>query len=198
MKKAFLILFVSVFVFSCAKQKISAPLPSQIDQPASTTTETKSPNATAKQEEAKLEQLDGLKTLTPQDITPDMIVKAQTTASDEFSEKSVLKKMIHFDFDSYEINNDAKKILEEIAAYLKEYRSLKIIVEGHCDERGTKEYNLALGMKRAEATKKYLEDLGIEESRLSIISYGEDKPLDPTSSEEAWAKNRRAQFKRAQ
>ena len=127
-----------------------------------------------------------------------MIAKAQTVASDETIEEGVLAKIINFDFDSYEIKHEYRKTLEEIAGYLKEYRALNIIIEGHCDERGTREYNLALGMRRADAVKKYLEDLGIEDRRLNIVSYGEDKPLDPASNEEAWTKNRRAQFKRAQ
>ncbi len=198
MKKAVLFLVLTLIISSCAKQKVSSPLPPTIDQPSPSAVETKSQQPPAKQEEAKIDQIDGLKTLTPRDISPDMIAKAQTVASDETIEEGVLAKIINFDFDSYEIKHEYRKTLEEIAGYLKEYRALNIIIEGHCDERGTREYNLALGMRRADAVKKYLEDLGIEDRRLNIVSYGEDKPLDPASNEEAWTKNRRAQFKRAQ
>ncbi len=70
----------------------------------------------------------------------------------------------------------------------------KVVIEGHCDERGTAEYNMALGQRRAQETKKYLVNLGIKESRIKTISYGEERPLDPGHNEDAWAKNRRAHF----
>ena len=83
-------------------------------------------------------------------------------------------------------------ILKENAELLKKYPKVKIQIEGHCDERGTNEYNLALGERRANSTKNYLVSLGISPDRISTISYGEEKPLDPGHNEEAWAKNRRA------
>jgi peptidoglycan-associated lipoprotein len=85
-------------------------------------------------------------------------------------------------------------ILKGNAALLKKYPKVKVQTEGHCDERGTLEYNLALGERRANSTKKYLLSLGIPSDRISTISYGEEKPLDPCHHEEAWAKNRRAHF----
>ena len=88
----------------------------------------------------------------------------------------------------------AKKILEENAKWLKAHPEVKVIIEGHCDERGSEEYNLALGEKRAKSARDYLISLGISPERLSIISYGESMPLDPRHCEEAWAKNRRAHF----
>ena len=78
-------------------------------------------------------------------------------------------------------------------AYLK-YKEYKLVIEGHCDERGTAEYNLALGQKRADEAAKYLADLGIEKDRIKTISYGKEMPLDPGHNEEAWAKNRRDHF----
>ena len=107
--------------------------------------------------------------------------------------KAALKD-IHFGFDRYDLTEEAKKILEENARWLKEHPEVKIIIEGHCDERGSEEYNLVLGEKRAKAARDYLISLGIDPSRLSIISYGESMPLDPRHCEEAWAKNRRAHF----
>lgn len=111
---------------------------------------------------------------------------------------AILKELkipdIHFDFDKYDIKPEAQAILKAAApAYLK-YRGYKLVVEGHCDERGTAEYNLALGQRRADAAAKYLSDLGIEKDRIKTISYGKEMPLDKGHNEEAWAKNRRAHF----
>lgn len=101
---------------------------------------------------------------------------------------------INFDFDKYNLKPEAQEILKAGApAYLK-YRDYKLVVEGHCDERGTDEYNLALGEKRSMEAANYLIDLGIDKDRIKIISYGEEMPLDNGQNEEAWTKNRRAQF----
>ena len=89
----------------------------------------------------------------------------------------------------------AQAKLKQKAAWLKSNSGAMVTIEGHCDERGTNEYNLALGERRAESARAYLVDLGISASRLSTISYGEERPLDNRSNEEAWSKNRRGQFK---
>ena len=102
---------------------------------------------------------------------------------------------IHFDFDQFTLSDEARAILAQNAEYLKANSAVNIVIEGHCDERGSDEYNLALGESRALAAKNYLTSLGISAQRLSVISYGEEKPLDPVSNEEAWALNRRAEFK---
>ncbi len=101
---------------------------------------------------------------------------------------------IHFEFDRYSIRPEDEAILQRIAAWLRENEDVRVLIEGHCDERGTNEYNMALGEQRALAARRYLVGLGVEASRLSTISYGEERPLDPRSNEEAWAKNRRAHF----
>jgi peptidoglycan-associated lipoprotein len=111
---------------------------------------------------------------------------------------AILKELqisdINFDFDKYNLKPEAQEILKKGApAYLK-YRDYKLVVEGHCDERGTSEYNLALGEKRATEAAKYLADLGIEKARIKTISYGKEMPLDKGQDEAAWAKNRRAHF----
>jgi peptidoglycan-associated lipoprotein len=106
--------------------------------------------------------------------------------------ESKLLMDIHFDFDKYDIRPGDAEILKENAARLMKYPNVKIQIEGHCDERGTIEYNLALGERRANNTKKYLTSLGISPDRISTISYGKERPLDPGHNEEAWAKNRRA------
>lgn len=111
---------------------------------------------------------------------------------------AILKELqipdVHFDFDKYNLKPEAQAILKAGApAYLK-YREYKLVVEGHCDERGSVEYNLALGDKRAAEASKYLVDLGIEKGRIKTISYGKEMPLDKGHDETAWAKNRRAHF----
>ena len=111
---------------------------------------------------------------------------------------AILKELqiadINFDYNMYNLKPQAQEILKKGApAYLK-YRDYKLVVEGHCDERGTAEYNLALGEKRATEAAKYLADLGIEKERIKTISYGKEMPLDKGNDEAAWAKNRRAHF----
>jgi peptidoglycan-associated lipoprotein len=101
---------------------------------------------------------------------------------------------IYFDYDKYNIREDAREILKANAEAFTKKGSHGIVVEGHCDERGTAEYNMALGERRAQEAKQYLVNLGINASRIETISYGEERPLDTRSTEEAWAKNRRAQF----
>jgi peptidoglycan-associated lipoprotein len=101
---------------------------------------------------------------------------------------------IYFDFDEYILTEEAREILNENAEWMRENPRIKIKIEGHCDERGTVEYNLALGQKRADSTKDYLAILGIDPKQLSTVSYGEEVPVDPGQNELAWAKNRRAEF----
>jgi len=102
---------------------------------------------------------------------------------------------IHFDFDQYVLTDASKSILVNNAGLLRAAPAVKVLIEGHCDERGSDEYNLALGEKRALATKNYLVSLGVVAERMSVISYGEEMPLDSAHTKEAWAKNRRANFK---
>jgi peptidoglycan-associated lipoprotein len=102
---------------------------------------------------------------------------------------------IFFDFDKSDLKPEAKATLKNKAAWLRDHAAYVIRIEGHCDERGTAEYNLALGERRAHAAKKFLMALGVEEHRMSGISYGEEKPADPGHNEEAWAKNRRDEFR---
>jgi peptidoglycan-associated lipoprotein len=102
---------------------------------------------------------------------------------------------VYFDFDKYNLRSDAKAALDANAALLKQFTDVIVRIEGHCDERGTVEYNLSLGEKRARSTMEYLAGLGIDAGRLSIVSYGEERPAVSGSDEGAWAKNRRAEFR---
>ncbi|MEJ2729411.1 MAG: peptidoglycan-associated lipoprotein Pal [Deltaproteobacteria bacterium] len=101
---------------------------------------------------------------------------------------------IFFEFDSASLSVEAQEILRAKAAWLRENPRARVIIEGHCDERGTNEYNLALGDRRAFSAKSFLVDLGIDDSRLTTISYGEEKPIASGSTEDAYAKNRRVHF----
>jgi peptidoglycan-associated lipoprotein len=101
---------------------------------------------------------------------------------------------IHFAYDRSDLRPDARKILDMHAKWLKAHPEFKARIEGNCDERGTVEYNMALGQRRAASAMKYLVDLGVAKNRLSTISYGKERPLDPGHNEEAWAKNRRDHF----
>ncbi|WP_305044706.1 peptidoglycan-associated lipoprotein Pal [Geoalkalibacter sp.] len=112
------------------------------------------------------------------------------------AEVSFQMERIHFDFDSYTLSAEARQILAATGQYLLANPGVNIVIEGHCDERGSDEYNLALGERRARAAQNYLVSLGVAAERTRIISYGEERPLDPASNEAAWAKNRRAEFVR--
>jgi peptidoglycan-associated lipoprotein len=102
---------------------------------------------------------------------------------------------IYFDFDEAVLKSEAKENLNDKADWLQENPSFTITIEGYCDERGTNEYNLALGERRAHSAKRYLSALGIAENRIDTISYGEERPADPGHNEAAWALNRRDEFK---
>jgi peptidoglycan-associated lipoprotein len=134
--------------------------------------------------------------------------KAKTSAADKSSQSSssldALQrgetpesgplKEVYFGFDRYDLRTDARETLKANAAWLKNNPSATIEIEGHCDERGTNEYNLALGAKRAQAAKDYLDTLGISGGRMSTISYGEEIPVCKEQNEDCWQKNRRARF----
>jgi peptidoglycan-associated lipoprotein len=120
--------------------------------------------------------------------------EARKRAEQQLESVKLPLKTIHFDFDSYVLSQTARDILYDNAEYLlKKYKG-KVKLEGHCDERGSDEYNLALGENRAKAAMNYLITLGVPPEQLSIISYGKERPVDPASTEEAWAKNRRVEF----
>jgi len=109
--------------------------------------------------------------------------------------KQALKKRVHFAFDSSELSSQAQEVLKAKAKVLKKNPELGIVIEGHCDERGTDEYNMALGERRARAAYEYLILLGVDADRINLVSYGEERPLVEGHNEEAWSKNRRDEFK---
>jgi len=107
---------------------------------------------------------------------------------------AVMQEDIYFEFDKSTLTPAAQDNLMRKAEWLRENPDTMVTIGGHCDDRGTNEYNLALGDRRAESAKAFLVDLGIDASRLTTISYGEERPVDPRNNEEAWAKNRRDHF----
>ncbi|OGW38682.1 MAG: peptidoglycan-associated lipoprotein [Nitrospirae bacterium RBG_13_39_12] len=182
MKKLFLsfLLLTSVFLLTnCSQKRIVHPEIQQqpeIQQPMKTLQE--SP-------EVKPEER----------ITEQRLAKIQTKEElPKYIEEEDSFKDIYFDYDEYDIRPDAKPILQEVASWMLKNTHTIILIEGHCDERGTNEYNLALGDRRAKSTRDYLVALGIASNRIEMLSYGEEKPLCFEETEECLIKNRRAHF----
>jgi peptidoglycan-associated lipoprotein len=121
-------------------------------------------------------------------------IQAQEAAARDADEKGFVNENIHFAFDSALLSDRAQQILNSKADYLRTNPDIMITIEGHCDDRGTDAYNIALGERRAESVKSFLVDLGIGTNRLNTVSYGEDRPIAIGHDEDSWAENRRAQF----
>lgn len=111
------------------------------------------------------------------------------------AKQALISDKIYFDFDKYDLKPQYKEVLKKKAEILKNYPGWNMLIEGHCDERGTEEYNLALGERRARAAYEFLVILGVDSSRMKIVSFGEEKPAVDGHNEEAWAKNRRDEFR---
>ncbi len=120
--------------------------------------------------------------------------RSQAAAQALENARAALTAPVYFDFDASTIRDDAKEALDRKVALLRANPDVRLRIEGNTDERGSEEYNLALGMRRAEASKQYIVGFGIEDRRLATMSNGEDKPVDPGHDEDAWAKNRRDDF----
>lgn len=184
MKKVFVLVLVLVLAFgfiliSCAQKRVVQP-----QQPVT-------PQETKAKAEAKPEQK-----IPEEKITEQQLAKIETkeVETSKYTEEKGMFEDIHFDFDKYDIRPDAKPILQSVSDWLIKNKSSRLLIEGHCDERGTNEYNLALGDRRAKAARDYLVAVGVVSSRIDIISYGEEKPLCTEKTEECWQKNRRAHF----
>lgn len=128
-------------------------------------------------------------------ITDEDISGSAARSSDSVARMNGLIKDIYFDFDSYALRNEDVPLLRDLSAWLKANKGKNAAIEGHCDERGSIEYNMALGQKRAEAVREYLLTSGVEKGRLKTISFGKETPIDAGHTEEAWSKNRRAHIK---
>jgi len=185
MKRFFVVVFALGFIFAgCAKRAVTT----QPEQPGAQQETTQKAIATkeGKTETSKAEATS----------TAEASKKIATVAVKEVETRGgqAIFENIHFDFDNYDIKDDAKPTLNGIANWLLKNRVVNMLIEGHCDERGTSEYNLALGERRAKSTRDYLVSLGAAKNRLNMISYGKEKPICTGHNEECWQKNRRAQF----
>ena len=127
-------------------------------------------------------------------VESDMTEEEVRAAQEEAAREMFVSVDIYFEFDSAVISSSAQNILNLKGAWMLKNPGGSVIIEGHCDERGTSEYNIALGDRRAESVKQFMADLGVASERLTTISYGEERPLDPAHNEAAWAINRRVHF----
>jgi peptidoglycan-associated lipoprotein len=133
---------------------------------------------------------------------PETVVDQPDTGRDMGDEEAMIRERamasiqepIYFDFDRSELRSEAREVLNQKAEAMRQFPDIRVRIEGHADERGTVEYNLALGERRAEAARQYLIDLGIDPDRMTTVSYGEERPAVPESNEAAWAQNRRDEF----
>ena len=155
------------------------------------TSATQADQAALDAERARQEELARQRALEEERLQQEQLLSQQAQDAER---TRFMNENIYFEFDKYRLLPEAQEILRNKADWMRANPNVTAIIEGHTDERGTTEYNLALGERRAESAKSFLVDLGISASRLTTISYGEERPLDPRSNEEAWARNRRAQF----
>ena len=166
-----------LFMGACARTTVEATEePAEQVEAAEQPTETTTEAAAEKPAEQPAE-----------DVTED-------TSGITASRNMFLTEYVHFAFDKYNLDDVAQGVLRRKAEFLQENPDIYITIEGHCDERGTNEYNLALGDRRADSTRSFLLDLGIESYRISTVSYGEERPLCEMRNEECWSTNRRAAF----
>lgn len=191
------VLCIGLILMGCPKKTVVKDEPS-VAQKEATKIEAeriaKEKEKEAKEKEAKEKEAARLKEeQAKREFERSLVAKRTPGIEGEVFESSLLKP-IYFEFDKFDVRPADAETLKGNSALLKKFPNIKIQIEGHCDERGTNEYNLALGERRASSTKKYLLSLGIAGDRVSTITYGEEKPVDPGHNEEAWAKNRRANF----
>ena len=166
---------------SCAKRTVTS------EAPVTQITDDEAARLAA--EKAKQEELERQRAIEEAKLRDDAATKAQMSEKKQF-----INEDIYFDFDSASLSPSSVSVLRKKADYLRRNQTASIIIEGHCDDRGTSEYNLALGDRRAESAKAYLLNAGISGNRLKTISYGEERPADTGNNESAWARNRRAHF----
>lgn len=183
MKKNLLLIVALLFgiIFSgCAQKKT---VQTELEQPTITAYDTEKP--------AK----ETIEVQPEEKITEHRFAKIESKEEPiRYLEEQDVFEDIYFDFDEYNIRDDAKSVLDRIASWLLKHNYAKILIEGHCDSRGTNEYNLALGDRRAKATRDHLVALGVAASRIEMLSYGEEKQLCSEETEDCWAKNRRSHF----
>lgn len=194
MKKILLMIIAAGFIVSgCAKREVIKPA-AQLKQETPAATQNQKTGSQAEKQTPK-ETEKQIAAIPVEKITSsDAAEKEKAAMSKAMKALQARLKDVHFDYDKYQIKSEDISIIKEAAAALKQNQSVKVTIEGYCDDRGTNEYNLALGDKRASFVKDYLRSLGISSQKMDTISYGEEKSLCTESTEECWAKNRRAHF----
>jgi len=180
----------------CAKKTIRSDAvgytPSRVEpRPAEAKPEAESPDKTAALEKEKKLSEENLREESLREKALREEAARKEAAAREAALKAAKLEPIYFEFDQWSIREDQKEVMVKNSQWLKANPNAQVRLEGHCDERGTAEYNLALGQKRAEAAKAFLEGLGISSQRMATVSYGEERPLDAGHNDAAWAKNRR-------
>jgi peptidoglycan-associated lipoprotein len=181
-----LTVLIIFFAAACTKSKISS-------EPATTTTaEEEAANRAA--EEERQRELERQKTLAEENLAEERLSQEMALEQVQTDESRFENEDIYFDFDSIQLTPEAQELLTQKGLWLRKNPAATVIIEGHCDNRGTNEYNLALGEGRGQSARTFLMDLGIDISRLDTISYGEERPIDPQQTERAWEQNRRAHF----
>lgn len=178
----FMLIILGLVMISCAKKEIQAGQ-------SSIEGEDGIPNAEVIGEEDQSGGGRGENVLSEEELEAQKRKQEEAAVKEEF-----VNENIYFGFDSATLTDEAQEILRKKARWLEQNPDAVIIIEGHCDNRGTEAYNLALGERRAESAKAFLSDLGINVTKIMTISYGEERPLDPNDTEDAWAKNRRTSF----
>lgn len=183
-----------IFLITSCQKTVS----SEIKEPEKPTKTTKGFDADAearkRREAAERKTAEELARLKREQAEKERLRQAEM-AKLEAEIRSFESRHIYFDFDRAELRPESRDILKTKAAWLKAHPDFSVRIEGHCDERGTNEYNIALGERRAKAAWKYLNALGIPGDRIDTVSYGEERPVDTGHDEAAWRKNRRDQFK---
>jgi peptidoglycan-associated lipoprotein len=189
-----------LFTVSCAKKVVqSEPVAEEKAVVEEAAPETDMASKVAEEQAAQEEAARQWEMAAEEDLKQEQMAVEAAKAEETERAKMAAKQMfmnedIYFEFDSSVLLPMAREVLSRKADWLRENPDASVIIEGHCDERGTNAYNIALGDRRAETAKAYLVDLGIDEVLLTTISYGEERPVDPGHNEEAWAKNRRTHF----
>lgn len=178
---ALVLMVLVTFSFSaCTKSKISS-------EPSTTTSAEEEARKRAEEEARQ-------KALKEENLREEGLSGQQAQERMESEQSMFENEDIYFEFDSIRLTPEAQELLTQKAAWLRKNSGARVTIEGHCDDRGTNEYNLALGEGRAQSAHAFLMDLGIKASRLNSISYGEERPLVTGQNEEAWARNRRVHF----
>ncbi len=192
MKRFFSLCVIAAVLFlqSCGPKQVAVPLSERIGARAGEAGERGPAGIGTEAEKGKSGSI------TEEDLRARSEREGRKGTSEQAAAGDVTSQLrdIYFEFDSYTIRSEDIPTIKGVAAWLSAKPAAKVTIEGHCDERGTTDYNLALGQKRAEAAKDYLVRAGLSEKRLKTVSYGKEAPLDPGHSEEAWQKNRRVHF----